>query len=101
MQVHVPTKTAEGFTGRDLVNRQNCLASALHLIQESFTICRAQPIKDRLSLYTVGTCRQEHKAEWRTLRAMTWYKAHPPPKDAAEPEVIADAEEHSASEVAD
>jgi hypothetical protein len=87
MQVHVPKKTAEGFSGRDLVaDRQHCLVSALHLIQESYTICRAQRVPDRLSLYTVGACREEKKAEWRTLRAMSWFKDHPPPKDAAEPD---------------
>jgi hypothetical protein len=88
MQVHVPRKTtAEGFSGRDLVSdRTHCLVSALHLIQESFAVCRGQKVVDRLALYTVGACREEKKAEWRTMRAMAWYKAHPPPKDAASPE---------------
>ena len=92
MQVHVVGTTHEGFRGADLVNRSNCLASALHLMQESFTICRGQKVEDRLSLYTVGACKEERKAEWRTLRAVRWFHAHAPPPDAATPEFRTESE---------
>ena len=39
--------------------------------------CRALPMVDRLSVYTSGTCRVEPQAEYRTWRAMRWFKDHP------------------------
>lgn len=78
MQVQVRGKTAEGWTGKDLVSdRQKCLSAALHLVRESFTMCKSMPLSYRLSGYTSGTCRAEREAEYRTGRAVRWFKQHP------------------------
>lgn len=80
MQIQVRGKTAEGWTGEDLVEeRKRCVRAALHRIRASFVMCRKLPLLDRLSGYTLGRCRKEPKAEWRTLRAMKWWQAHPLP----------------------
>lgn len=83
MQVQVWDKTAEGWSGKDLVDdRSKCVTVALHRVRQSFEACRALPLVDRLSVYTSGRCRIEPQAEYRTWRAMRWFKDHPV---AAEP----------------
>ncbi len=78
MQVQVWGKTAEGWTGQQLVDdRSKCLIVALHRVRQSFEACRALPLADRLSVYTSGTCRIEPQAEYRTWRAVRWFKDHP------------------------
>ena len=78
MQVQVWGHTDEGWTGHDLVvDRNRCFTAALHLVQMSFQACKALPVIERLSAYTIGHCRHEPKAEWRTIRALRWLKKHP------------------------
>ena len=77
MQVQVWGKTAEGWTGKDLVeDRSKCMAVALHRVRQSFDACRSLPMADRLSVYTSGSCRVEPQSEYRTWRAMRWFKDH-------------------------
>ncbi|MDB4992890.1 MAG: uncharacterized protein JWM74_322 [Myxococcaceae bacterium] len=78
LQVQVFGKTAEKWTGDELIqDRKKCVRAGLHKMKESFTMCKALPLIDRLSAYTCGTCRAEPKAEWRVKRALGWFKSHP------------------------
>jgi hypothetical protein len=80
MQVQVHGKTAEGWTGPELVNdRTKCLKAGLHLIRESFSMCKHLPLRHKLSGYTVGTCGSDSASEWRIGRAVKWMKEHPTP----------------------
>jgi len=80
MQVQVHGKTAEGWTGAELVNdRTKCLKAGLHLIRESFAMCKHMPLRHKLSGYTVGTCGSDTASEWRVGRAVKWMKEHPTP----------------------
>jgi hypothetical protein len=84
MQVQVWGHTDEGWTGHDLViDRNRCFTAGLHLVQASFQACKAMPVTERLSAYTIGHCRPDPKAEWRTIRALRWIKKHPFVGDAA------------------
>lgn len=59
MQVRVMPKrrTAEGWTGDDLVrDRQKCFRAALRKMRESFQMCRAKPLEERLAAYVSGRC---------------------------------------------
>jgi hypothetical protein len=82
MQIQVGTKTAEGWTGKDLIaSRHKCLVAGLNRIRESFVMCRALPQPYRLAGYTCGRCVQEPKAEQRMNRAIKWLAAHPLPQE--------------------
>lgn len=82
MQIQVGTKTAEGWTGKDLIaSRQKCLVAGLNRIRQSFAMCRALPQTFRLAGYTCGRCLEEPKAEQRMSRAIKWLAAHPLPAE--------------------
>ncbi len=54
------------WKGPDLVGEANtwkCATAGLHMMARSMRACRALPLKDRLSVYTSGKCREnEYKA---------------------------------------
>ncbi|MEO8876305.1 MAG: hypothetical protein ABI461_12020 [Polyangiaceae bacterium] len=78
MQVQVYGKTAENYTRDEVMNdRQKCLKVALHRMRQSFTMCHSLKLVNRLAGYTVGSCKEEEKSEWRVLRALNFWKAHP------------------------
>ncbi len=78
MQVQVFGKTVEAYSRADVMNdRQKCLRTALHRMQQSFKACKSLKLVNRLAGYTVGRCQEEDKSKWRTLRALNWWKAHP------------------------
>jgi hypothetical protein len=80
MQIQVHGKTAEGWSGPELIrDRQKCLAAGLHLIRESFTWCKHMALRHRLSGYTSGSCGPDVASEWRISRAVRWMKEHPTP----------------------
>jgi hypothetical protein len=80
MQVQVHGKTAEGWTGQELVDdRGKCITTGLNLIRESFTMCKHMPLRHRLSGYTAGTCGTDPASESRVGRAVKWMKDHPAP----------------------
>lgn len=76
MQVNVGNGvTAEGWTGRDLVqDRHKCIRAGLALIRESFSLCHALTLRDRLSGYTTGRCTADEDLSHRRFhRAMEWW----------------------------
>lgn len=78
LQVQVYGKTAENWTGEEIVaDRKKCIRVALHRMKESFLECKALPLVYRLAGYTAGTCFEDPKAEYRTRRALSWWKTHP------------------------
>lgn len=78
LQIQVYGKTAEDWTGQQLVeDRKRCVKAGLHRMRQSFTMCKHLPLIDRLAGYTLGQCKEEPKAEWRTRRALGWWKGHP------------------------
>jgi hypothetical protein len=80
MQVQVHGKTTEGWTGKDLIDdRTKCIRAGLHLIQYSFNWCKSQPLRHKLSGYTMGTCGADPASETRVGRAVKWMKEHPAP----------------------
>jgi hypothetical protein len=85
MQVQVYGKTAEGWTGRDLVtDRTKCFRAALRAIRTSFDWCKDHALEDRLSGYTSGSCRDgEPLARNRFWRARAYWAKSPylPPDD--------------------
>ncbi len=86
MQVRVANgKTAEGWTGQDLVqDRKKCLRAALKRIRISFEWCHDRVLEDRLAGYTSGSCRDnEPLSRNRILRAKSYWARTPfsPPDD--------------------
>lgn len=78
LQVQVYGKTAEAWTGEDLISdRKKCVRVALHRMRESFVECKGLPLVFKLAGYTSGTCFEDPKAEYRTRRALSWWKTHP------------------------
>lgn len=63
--------------GEDLSTHENCFRVALERMHESYSACRFLKPEYRLSAYTRGTCAEDKSAEWRYLRAVRWWKAHP------------------------
>ena len=77
--------TREGWSGRQLIDdRKLCFRAALHILQSSFTACRALPVDDRLSAYASGHCFADARvSRSRVGRARAWWEKHTPPTDAA------------------
>ncbi len=81
MQVNIGGgRTAEDWTGLDLVNDQDkCIRAGLHRMRESFVHCKSQTFIDRLSGYTDGRCRDGADAAHRRIRrAVDFWAQHPP-----------------------
>jgi len=75
-------KTAEGWTGKDLVNdRRKCIRAGLHAMARSFGTCRRGAFEHRLAAYASGSCRRGHAASAKRMRAADRiFGAKPPPK---------------------
>jgi hypothetical protein len=92
MQVQVYGKTAENYSREEVMNdRAKCLRVALHRMRQSFTMCKGLRLVNRLAGYTVGSCKEEEKSEWRVLRALNYWKAHPFQDPPAAPTTVATA----------
>jgi hypothetical protein len=86
MQIHVGHgQTREGWTGQQLIDdRKLCFRAALHILQLSFSVCRALPVDDRLSAYASGHCFSEARvSRSRVGRARAWWESHAPPPEVA------------------
>jgi hypothetical protein len=68
-------KTAEGWTGKELVkDRKKCLRAGLHAIQKSFALCEKLDVRDRLSVFTTGKCRNKQKeSRNRVVWSQKWF----------------------------
>jgi hypothetical protein len=92
MQVQVYGKTAENYSRDEVMNdRAKCLRVALHRMRQSFTMCKGLKLVNRLAGYTVGSCKEEEKSEWRMLRALNYWKAHPFQEPPPAPTTVASA----------
>ena len=87
MQIGVDGKTAEGWTGPDLVaDRHRCFRAALHKLQQTRGSCRAQGPDAWLRSYAAGDCSRGGKpAAQRIATFRRWLGIHPfpPPTPAA------------------
>ncbi len=80
MQIQVHGKTLEGWSAKDLIDdRGKCVAAGLHLIRESFSMCKHMSLRHRLAGYTSGRCEEDPASESRVGRAVKWMKEHPTP----------------------
>jgi hypothetical protein len=79
MQVRVIGKTREGYAGKDLIeDRKKCMRVALRFIRESFRWCQASALEDRLSGYTVGSCKENERfSRDRVLRDKWFWNKSP------------------------
>ncbi len=78
LQVQVYGHTPEKWTGEELVqDRKRCIRAGLHRMRESFAACKSLPLLDRLSGYLSGSCHTDGQSEYRTRRALSWWKKHP------------------------
>jgi hypothetical protein len=83
MQIQVADgRTIEGFAGPDLVrDRKLCFTTGLAALRRSLLACRANPMAERLSAYTSGSCsRGAEQSRRRIESAMTWLSRHPAPQ---------------------
>jgi len=100
MQVQVYGKTAENWTREEIMSdRQKCLRTALHRMRQSFTACKSLKLVHRLAGYTVGSCKEEEKSEWRVLRALNYWKSHPFQDAPAAPQPAASASSGTLSQL--
>jgi hypothetical protein len=86
MQIRVGNgKTAEGYTGADLVtDRAKCFRTGLHILRGSFNACHNLPLEDRMSAYATGRCTPgEENSRLRVGRALGWWDTHAPPKPSS------------------
>jgi hypothetical protein len=87
MQIKVGTgRTAEGWTGRDLVaDRERCFRAGLAIMRRSFQACRNNSPTEMLDAYTSGSCdRGQMESRRRVEGAMKWMAQHAAP---AEPQL--------------
>ncbi len=80
------TKKSEGWGGEDLVrDRQACFRAALHIIRESFVVCRGLPLNEKLSMYASGNCTDGREASRiRMDQAIRWLAQVAPPMNDEE-----------------
>jgi hypothetical protein len=80
MQIGVDGKTAEGWTGPELVaDRTRCFRAGLHRLQRARGYCRAQGPDAWLRMYAKGSCSDAGKtADTRMATARRWM-GHPFP----------------------
>jgi len=66
-QTHAPKKKV-------CASRKNAATIALGMMANSFAVCKAYPIMDRMSVYTDGRCQKNWKrSRYKMERAMSWY----------------------------
>jgi hypothetical protein len=86
MQIGVDKKTAEGWTGPDLVaDREKCFRAGLHRLQQTRGSCRAQGHDAWLRSYASGNCTRGGKSvDQRMGTFRRWLTIHPVPAPATD-----------------
>jgi hypothetical protein len=85
MQIHVGDgKTAEGWTGDDLVkDRKKCFKVGYRFIKSSFGACSSLPLDQRLTMYASGNCGNGiTESKSRINLAQYWFQRAPKIKDS-------------------
>lgn len=66
-------------------DRKMCFRAALHMLRESFRICKYMPVEDRMGIYTGEGCKFEDgkpipnpKSRTRVMTAVTFFGRHAP-----------------------
>jgi hypothetical protein len=74
----------------DLSDPHKAARVALELVRESFRICKARPVEERLAVYAAGgtSCKDPpaealRKSRFRVWKGLSLVKSHPPPRDDA------------------
>lgn len=69
LQIHTRDgKTREGWTPAELLaDRTKCIRAGLHLVQSSFSACRANPPRHRLAAFASGRCTAGQSGSERLL----------------------------------
>ena len=71
-------KSVEGWTGEQLAaDRTLCFRAGLHNARESFRMCKAQPIPEKLGAYASGHCGSSAESRQMITRAIAFTKRHP------------------------
>lgn len=84
MQLHVGAgKTVDGWTGKELAaDRKKCFRAGLHNARESFRMCNAQPLIEKLGAYASGSCGKSAESRQMVTRAMAYFKRTPVTDDS-------------------
>ena len=77
----------------NLTDPTKAASVALTMVRESFALCRARPVEERLAIYAAGgsSCKDMparvlEKSRFRVWKGLSMYKKHPPPSaDAGAP----------------
>jgi hypothetical protein len=79
MQLHIGSgKTVEGWTGADLTSdRRLCFRAGLHVARESFRMCNAFPVNEKLSAYASGQCGRSAPSRAMVSRPIAYIHHHP------------------------
>ena len=78
MQVHIGVgKTVEGWTGADVTSdRKLCFRAGLHIARESFRMCIAQPVTEKLGAYASGQCGKSPESRQMVSRVVAYSQHH-------------------------
>lgn len=79
MQLHIGSgKTVEGWTGPEVTaDRKLCFRAGLHIARESFRMCIAQPLNEKLSAYASGQCGRSAESRQMVSRTTAYSQHHP------------------------
>ncbi len=79
MQLHIGAgKTVEGWTGGELTSdRRLCFRAGLHVARESFRMCTAFPVNEKLSAYASGQCGRSAVSRAMVSRPIAYIQHHP------------------------
>lgn len=76
-------KTAEGWTGPDLVaDRKKCLRAGLRLMRMSLNGCRKYGTQSGLSIYDTGSCIENESISVRRIKKLMWVVNKKVPMDS-------------------
>lgn len=72
-------KTAEGWTGQDLVeDRKKCIRAGYHVMRRAMGACSKLPMAERMASYVSGNCDTKREvAAFRYRRAMSLHSKFP------------------------
>jgi hypothetical protein len=78
MQLHIGSgKTVEGWTGAEVTaDRTLCFRAGLHIARESFRMCIAEPVSEKLSAYASGRCGRSAESRQMVTRATAYSQRH-------------------------
>jgi hypothetical protein len=79
MQLHIGSgKTVEGWSGADVTSdRRLCFRAGLHVARESFRMCKAFPVIEKLSAYASGQCGRSAPSRAMMSRPLAYIARHP------------------------